>query len=275
VYSTVFLDEAAHVPLYRGVFALHEGIERLILAGDPMQLPGLVSDGGGKGRLGVSMMEHMMDNGFPTTFLDTQRRGHPEIFAFSSRYIYDSKQTQVFLSFSLSLSIHSLAHSLLAPLPSFPQFLPSSLPPFLPSGKLKSEYTASIEEQSASPVLFVSVEGVEEEEKGGHSWFNKKELITTEILYRKNKKRWPNTVVIVPYKAQLAKLKNFGISAYTVDSFQGMEADCVIVSTGIDRFSLSFSLSLSAFTRSSLSCLSFLPSFLPPSPPSFLNSSHE
>jgi superfamily I DNA and/or RNA helicase len=90
-YDTVFLDEASQVPLYRAVTIFTSSVRRVILAGDHHQLPGIVSDKGVVAKLDVSLMEFMIKKGYPTTFLDTQRRGHPDIFAFSSKKIYGDK----------------------------------------------------------------------------------------------------------------------------------------------------------------------------------------
>ena len=185
-YDTVFLDEAAQVPLFRGVTILRQNVRRVVLAGDPCQLPGLVSPEGLAARLEVSMMEHLVNCGFQTTFLPTQRRGHPDIFSFSSLYVYD--------------------------------------------GKLKSDYApVPPSSRSPNPVIVYDTKGAEK--KIGTSFFNQREAVRVEICYRVMKKTWLDCVVIVGYKAQFEELKNRGVQVYTVDSFQGKEADCVIVST--------------------------------------------
>jgi superfamily I DNA and/or RNA helicase len=100
--DTVFLDEASQVPLYRAVTIFGKYVTRVVLAGDHMQLPGLTSPAGGKAKLDVSLMEKMINQGFETTFLNTQRRGHPDIFAFSSKHIYGGALKSDYNPLSLS-----------------------------------------------------------------------------------------------------------------------------------------------------------------------------
>jgi len=46
------------------------------------------------------------------------------------------------------------------------------------------------------------------------------------------KRHYPRTVLLTPYSAQLRRLRSSrsGVEAYTVDSFQGKEADAVVLS---------------------------------------------
>ena len=49
----------------------------------------------------------------------------------------------------------------------------------------------------------------------------------------KLKEHFPRTVLITPYAAQVTRLRAMqsGVETYTVDSFQGKEADAVVLST--------------------------------------------
>jgi superfamily I DNA and/or RNA helicase len=89
-FDFVCIDEAAQaiepqcwLPIIRA--------QRLILAGDPFQLPPTVkSDKAAKDGLSVTLMEKVL-NRVPTVLLDVQYRMNPQIMAFSNRWFYEGR----------------------------------------------------------------------------------------------------------------------------------------------------------------------------------------
>jgi len=90
-FKTVVIDEAAQalepatwIPLSR--------IEKVVLAGDPFQLPPVIkSPEARKEGLGITLLEKWVQDDKPTSFLDTQYRMHPTIMEFSNQFFYDGQ----------------------------------------------------------------------------------------------------------------------------------------------------------------------------------------
>ena len=89
-FEAVFIDEAGMIPecQYWGLF--RQEVEHVVMAGDIEQLPGQVSQEGKTLLYDRSMMERLQMLDYPVTFLNTQRRMHPEIIQFPNEYFYNN-----------------------------------------------------------------------------------------------------------------------------------------------------------------------------------------
>jgi len=98
---------------------------------------------------------------------------------------------------------------------------------FFYEGKLKDMSSKSDEKE---PYKFVCVEGECKEDKT--SFMNKKEAEVCIEHAKKLEKVYENIVIICPYTSQCRLLLSYqtGIPIHTIDSFQGKEADCVLLS---------------------------------------------
>ena len=183
-FNTIIIDEAAQCPESWIWGLLRNRVTKLIMAGDPNQLPALVSDSGKKLNHGRSLIERLMSIEFPSELLDVQRRMHPDIVNFPNKEFYD--------------------------------------------GKLKTEYQGKYDIQALE---IINVNG--NEQKVGNSYQNKEECLEIIKQYNKFKETFNDIVVISPYKAQCSLLKsiNSNLEIHTVDSFQGREADVIILTT--------------------------------------------
>ena len=193
-FSTIMMDEAAQCQESWVWGLLRPELKYIYMAGDPHQLPALVSDDGYKFNHGRSMMERLISLGFPSELLDTQRRMHPNIVKFSNETYYD--------------------------------------------GKLKTDYK-KLKSNNYDAFEIINIDGVEE--RVGTSYINKKEAEKVNELYNELKSIFEEVIVISPYQAQCALLRNLNkeMEIHTVDSFQGREADAVIL-TSVRTNSLGF-----------------------------------
>lgn len=208
--GTLFLDEAGQCTEAEFFIATtFPGIKRIVVVGDPMQLPATVIDQGcvkaGYGRSWLQNIHHM----YPERIhlLDTQYRMDPQILEFPNQLFYN--------------------------------------------GRIKSgESVKSRQPLVSSPVGFVDTAkqgAIEEKER--FSWRNTQEASTIRAVIRQDRdiqsllehRDAPRIVVITPYcaqadllKTELQKVKvlaSLDWAVSTVDSFQGQEADIVIIST--------------------------------------------
>jgi senataxin len=158
------------------------------MAGDPHQLPALVSDEGIKLNHNISMMERLLSLGYKSILLSTQRRMHPNIVEFSNKTYYE--------------------------------------------GKLKTDYKP-LKGNNENPFEIININS--KEERIYTSYINKIEADKCIELYKyfKNKNLFDKIIIITPYSQQCKLLKELdkNIEIHTVDSFQGHEADVVILST--------------------------------------------
>lgn len=190
-FETIILDEAAQCPETLVWGLLRKKVTKLFLAGDPLQLPALVSEKGRDLEFGRSMMERLMKIGVPSELLNVQRRMHPDIAAFSDKFYYDNK--------------------------------------------LETEYNYNLIPKVIKPLDIINIEG--KEEKIGTSFQNEIEANKVIELFNELKEidNINNIVVISPYQAQCNFLKkishNINLDVHTLDSFQGREADAIILTT--------------------------------------------
>ena len=183
-FQTIMIDEAAQCQEALTWGLLRKQVKRLYLAGDPLQLPALVSDEGNELNYGRSLMERLMDLGVNTTFLDTQRRMHQDIAEFSNKTFYNNK--------------------------------------------IKTEYNFNFD---IAPIDIINVDGKENME--GTSFSNKIEAEKVNDIYNKLKETFDDVIVISPYTAQCNLFNKLypELKVHTIDSYQGKEAEAVIITT--------------------------------------------
>ena len=183
-FNTIIIDEAAQCKESWIWGLLRHRVTKLLMAGDPQQLPSLVSSNGEKLNYGRSMMERLMDLNFPSEFLNIQRRMHPDIVKFPNEQFYNNQLTTVY----------------------------------------SGNYNINAFE-------IIDIKGIET--KVGNSYKNEIEANAIIQLVNKLKLIFSDIVIIVPYKAQYKYLKkiNNNLDIHTIDSFQGKEADAIILST--------------------------------------------
>ena len=91
-FETVIFDEACQASELSTLIPLQFGAKRVILVGDPQQLPSTVISSEAKRRgYDISLFERLMRGGHIPMMLRTQYRMHPAIRAFPSLHFYDNK----------------------------------------------------------------------------------------------------------------------------------------------------------------------------------------
>ena len=97
------------------------------------------------------------------------------------------------------------------------------------NGQLKTIYCRDTPDNK--PFSIIDVKGSEEKE--GTSFYNHKEATEAISQYHHHKHNYDSVVIIVPYRAQQKYLWGLdgSLHIHTVDSFQGQEADVVIITT--------------------------------------------
>lgn len=211
-FETVVVDEAAQCVEMSALIPLKYGAAKVILVGDPRQLPPTVfSKAGAANKYDQSLFVRMQEN-FPDAvhLLDTQYRMHPDISAFPSATFYEGKL----------LDGEGMADLRKRPWHS-------------------SELLA--------PYRFFDVEGQHQAAPKGHSLINLAEIEVALSLYDRlikdySDQDFKNKVgIITPYKSQLKELKErfsyrYGpsiletIDFNTTDAFQGRESEVIIFS---------------------------------------------
>ncbi|MCX7743364.1 MAG: AAA domain-containing protein [Flavobacteriales bacterium] len=208
-FSTVVMDEAAQSLLPATLIPLMKA-DKLIMAGDPFQLPPTVkSMDAQKGGLQTTLMDICLKT-IPESFclLNVQYRMHQDIMEFSNRWFYKHK---------------------LMPHPTV------------------AERSLGFADEKFPPFLFVDTAGTGFEEQMNletRSLYNEGEIglvkqILNELLDVSQEGNIPTVAVITPYREQVMKLHQalytnpvhkqlFSID--TIDSFQGQERDVVIIS---------------------------------------------
>lgn len=189
-YDVLIIDEAGQC-LEPLTWTILPLAKKIILAGDPYQLPPtVISEEAKRKGFNISLLETLINNEYPVHLLDTQYRMESVIAEFSNRYFY--------------------------------------------RGKLKSNQNASDSEH-----LFfydtVGADFTEQEDENTSSLYNMEELKFVRRLVEQEGIDPKKTVFITPYNGQLYQAKDYfadlGFQRLsTIDSFQGQEAECIILS---------------------------------------------
>ena len=189
-FKTIMIDEAAQCQESWMWGLLRNEVRHIYLAGDPKQLPAVVSKEGVQYDYDRSLMARLMSLNYQSTLLNVQRRMHPDIVKFPNEQFY--------------------------------------------KGELKTEYDKKKNpHKSIEPLQLINVNG--KEERIGTSYQNKEEADKCIKLIQDLKIK--DTVIICPYQAQCKLLKNMldeknlQCQVHTIDSFQGREAECIILTT--------------------------------------------
>ena len=97
-------------------------------------------------------------------------------------------------------------------------------------GKLKTNYTPVNTVNEVLPYQIITHE--HEESAVGNSYYNYEESLIVVAEAMKLKESFSNVVIVTPYQAQCRQILSMksGIPVFTVDSFQGREADAVVLS---------------------------------------------
>jgi len=166
--------------------------QRFIFAGDPFQLPPtVISNEAQRKGFGVSLLETIVNNNHSVHLLDTQYRMEAVIAEFSNRYFYH--------------------------------------------GKLKSIQQHQPDGQQLFFYDTAGADYTEEEHEDTASLLNLEELYFIKRLVSAPEFDEKEAVFITPYNGQLQKAKEVLIDTpikrfSTIDSFQGQEAACIILS---------------------------------------------
>lgn len=198
-YNTVCIDEAGQATAPASWVAAIRG-ERLILAGDPFQLPPTVKNPEAeKAGLSISLLEQIMKNKQVDKMLDTQYRMNENIMYFSAHEFYNSE-----LKAAESVKDHLLSNG-------------------EPSLEFIDTAGCGFEEKSAGEGFSIWNEG-----ELGIAQKRLNELVQT----TENKE---SIGIISPYREQVNRLRstlgnNKRVRCSTVDGFQGQEKDAIILS---------------------------------------------
>lgn len=207
IFRTVFIDEAAQA-LEPATWIPVTKASRVVLAGDPFQLPPTVkSFEAQRGGLSVTLIEKCLGRLPNLHLLTVQYRMHQAIMNFSNRQFYNG-----ILTAHDSVEWHSL------------------------------------EGLEHPPVIFIDTAGCGFEEKinkEAQSRYNPEEfMILCEHLYQLcdqlDKENFPGIALISPYREQVlhmrtaldedSKLQNLPVQVNTIDGFQGQERDVIYIS---------------------------------------------
>ena len=208
-FSYVLIDEAAQALEAETLLPLIHQAQMVVLIGDDKQLGPVVHSKEAKSKgLGMSLFEriHLLYNGEPfITLLNEQYRMNEKLYEFPNRKFYENKM----ISKRNILPDENIMNNLPFPKKDFPSF-------------------------------FINVSGAEETEN--KSYFNSQEVLSVFKCVNelnKNKVEFRNIGVITFYSAQKQRLyekfytkeKYQELKIDSVDGFQGMELDYIILST--------------------------------------------
>jgi superfamily I DNA and/or RNA helicase len=194
-FSSIMMDEASQCQEAWFWGLLKPTVKYIYMTGDPHQLPALVSKEGNKLNHERSFMDRMISIGYKNTLLDTQRRMHPDIVKFPNFKYYGNKLKTNYNSSDIIDNIKP------------------SIEPF------KICNTSSKEQRVGT-----SYQNVDEA--------NKVISIYNDLKEKANSKDF-TIIIISPYNSQCKLLKSLDstMEIHSVDSFQGKEADAVILTT--------------------------------------------
>lgn len=232
-FDCMCIDEAGHAtePEVIGAIATlmefsGKDVGQVVLAGDPNQLgPIITSDLCKKFGLGMSYMERLVttspayslggnDDAYPpelVTLLVRNYRSHPAILKLPNEMFYHNK----LIPSGDRLTTHSMS---------------------------KWEHLPNLD--AGFPIVFHAVDGENQREGNSPSWFNPQEAIlaveTASLLVKLSRPpiRQDEIGIITPYARQVQKIrlllkaKDMGdIKVGSVETFQGQERRCIIIST--------------------------------------------
>ena len=192
-FTSVMMDEASQCQEAWFWGLLRPMLKYIYMTGDPHQLPALVSKEGNKLNHERSFMDRMISLGYESTLLDTQRRMHPDIVEFPNYKYYGNK--------------------------------------------LKTEYSYEFDDilKSKNIKPFEICDLDSNEQRVGTSFQNIEEAHKVIELFNQFKEIFDDVIIISPYNAQCNLLKslnsNLKNSIHSVDSYQGKEADVIILTT--------------------------------------------
>eukprot|EP00002_Diphylleia_rotans_P024728 TRINITY_DN4885_c0_g1_i1.p1 TRINITY_DN4885_c0_g1~~TRINITY_DN4885_c0_g1_i1.p1 ORF type:complete len:1741 (+),score=313.68 TRINITY_DN4885_c0_g1_i1:317-5539(+) len=210
-FRYVIVDEAAQALEISTLQTLLYKVQKLILVGDPNQLPATILSPALKAKnYDKSLFARLMERQHPFYFLDVQHRMHPDISRIPSKFFYKSalKDAEIVRSSAWKRPFHS-----------------SRLPPFtfIDVSQVKMEDT---KEDRPSPVNLKEAEVV-------------LCLITYLCSMDPSLKAKDGIGIISPYRGQVNLIKDqlrkqkpdiSSIEVNTVDGFQGREKTVIIIS---------------------------------------------
>lgn len=183
-FETTLIDEAAQATEVATLIPLRYGCIRLVLVGDPRQLPATVLSQEAERRgLGVSLFERLEKAGHPLVMLTVQYRMHPEIRLFPSNCFYQGKLLD-------HPSVRLIGNS---------------------DSQNDSEVQNALKSSILPPIKFYSIKS--NEIKTGKSFRNPDEENYIVLLLKQLSSSVPNihvlsVGVISPYKGQVSAIKN-------------------------------------------------------------------
>jgi len=192
-FECILVDEAGLLDEVSTWCLLRSATTELVLCGDPAQLEALVSEPGRALAYGRSMFRRLLELSYPAERLGVQRRMHPEIAALAIRRFY-------------------------------PELTSDYSPPLVGAGDWRAELLG---------LRVIESEGAEE--ASGTSWINRWEArrgLEAAAELRGALPARSSVVLLVPYAAQADLCRRTcpqGVEVATVDSFQGREADAVVL----------------------------------------------
>ncbi|WP_066755674.1 AAA domain-containing protein [Crocinitomix algicola] len=193
-WDALIIDEAGQA-IETLIWSISHLSNKLILAGDPLQLPPSVfSTKAIKFGLNISLLEMAKELDIPTHFLDVQYRMNNTIMGFSNGYFYDNK---------------------------------------LASGDLNANQC--IKNENFAPIEFIDTAGCsfdeELDESGGIYNQEEANLVKKRV---EEFSHFKSIGIISPYRKQVQRLKHllFDLAedCQTIDSFQGQERDIIVIS---------------------------------------------
>ncbi|TRY53338.1 Sen1p/ NAM7 like superfamily I RNA helicase [Cryptosporidium tyzzeri] len=226
-FDTVIIDEASQGVELSTLIPLKLGCKRLILVGDPKQLPATVlSRRAIERKYDISLFQRLQMSGQQVVMLSVQYRMHPQISAFPSKHFYDGE-------------LHDYKGILKTRVPVVTwQDIPIFKPFTFFSVNSEEEQGKSISNPLEADFVCQILELL-----GLILYENQKKLTENTDLGEPSKRWYERIAVISPYNEQVRiirkKIKEkFGLSpeticpidVSTVDGFQGQEKDFIIFS---------------------------------------------